>query len=63
MVEYKVKVSMTCKTCNGELHSTVPDEISIQGTPNTKPIKITIEELKGYAVKKYLILMEKKLVL
>ncbi len=52
MTEFKVKVELTCKTCNQKFYSTIPDEIHIQPNyPNVKPITITIEELRGEVTK------------
>jgi len=50
MTELKVKVELTCKTCQQQFYSTVPDEIRIKHQhPNleTKPVTFTIEEMKG----------------
>ena len=48
MLEFKVKVELTCKTCNQKFYSTLPDEIHIQPEiPNVKPVTFTIEEMRG----------------
>jgi hypothetical protein len=52
MRDFKVKVELTCKSCNQKFYSTIPDEIHIQPQyPNVKPITFTIEELRGNVTK------------
>ncbi len=54
MPEFKVKVELTCKTCNQKFYSTIPDEIHIQSDiPNVKPVTFTIEELRGEVSKDF----------
>jgi len=48
MSEFKVKVEIICKTCNGEFYSTIPDELHLQPEiPNVKSVTFTIEEMRG----------------
>ena len=48
MPTFKVKVELTCKTCNQKFYSTIPDEIHIQPeNPNVRPVTFTVEEMKG----------------
>ncbi len=48
MPTFKVKVELTCKTCNQKFYSTVPDEFHIQPEiPNVKSLTFTIEEMRG----------------
>ncbi len=50
MVDFKILVRATCKSCGKSFKSSIPDEINM--TPqNCQNVKITIEELKNYVKK------------